>query len=1196
MTAPELDTQTNPPRSPRTSVTKKIIKGFAIVGALVLILVLCVALLLTYWFPSELVRGELEVRLSDMLDGTVRIQELSFNLLTGLSLQHVEFIQQGPQPMLELDRLVLDYSLFGLLQQKLKINEVRIEGADLFLNVAELQAGADSSDVEPTPPPSEPTALPPIPLTLDLEALVISRTNIEVEVSPELDLMVRDLNLEVSGGVAHDVVQVKGALSVAQIGVDLEEEQLRFPLGLNFDMKADLPAQHLVVNHVTLTSEPTLGLTISGQVEQFLAAPSVDLSLSKTRFDIQRTLTLVNDFVPPEYRAVNVSGILSPTVSIKGAQGEKGFTGSAAASIVLQRFQANLAQFATSLRPTDVQVEVTDIAIKDNVPESASVGVHVQSEKALYEQYEVEDLNFQLSGDYFALGPVSAKMSVSGTATMPPQEPLAAMTLPFALQLDARGNYRTQDATIKHLVMKLGELLNVEIEGTVNPHAGPPRTMSVDLKTRLEPHIQNILPLVPQHLLEDLFIEKLAAQDFVIVDAQARLDREYRPIDVDLTARVNMGKMSIRQESLSAGGTLDTMNISLATEYNALKEDIRGSFTGRVNLADLDYQGQAAVGAVDLAVETSFSGTLSSAFDLSGMRSTQSVNLSAKGLRYASPALGLDLEELTMSAKLHEAIDDQHFTVDELRVTSEPLMDVQLAMDFQQATQDFDVSVDIPYLNVGELQRKVSGDATQSLNDVNPGGDLSLSLQASGRVPEEKEIQALDIPVALNTKLSLNNVHGGLADYQVKGAEGTVSFSFLPGEHPIVSVETDLSFAEVLLAPGLPLERLLGTFVQLNIMTKNFNEMNLNTFHVGMNGADVSVEGAIGGLREIIENKRDVMSVLPDMFAQLKTNVRVSLDEFQQVLEPKGLMGKGQAQVGLSFLKKERGLLALKLILGSRGIQLIQDGTQVKNVEGEIIIRKRLDWMDTRRARKSAQMFRPSDVLSQLRSVKGKEKSLSIDLLDIGFLSVSNFSANVLFDQDAFKIQNLAMNLLDGGLGGNIIVTGGKAFGVAGHFEAAHLDLNQLLDDKLKISGDSLVDATIGLSVFFEETTGALDLSRTDMTLFITHIGREAVDRLLVFLDPEGSNPTLVSARSQITLANPSEVSIELARGMLSLEILFSEGLIPPFRLNRIPIGKVKQFKTVTEGIPDWENIRALMAVIGARTYRLDEEGALVLQ
>ena len=1170
-------------------------KWLAVLGTLVLVLLLCVALLLTYWFPSELVRGELEVRLSDMLDGTVRIQSLSFNLLSGLSLHHVEF-QQGPQPMLELDRLVLDYSLFGLLQQKLQINEVRIEGADLFLNVAELQAGEDSSDVEPIPPPSGPSALPPIPLTLDLEALVISRTNIEVLVSPELALMVRDLNLDVSGGVAHDVVQLKGDIAVAQISVDLEEEQLRFPLGLGFDVNADLPAQYLTLHNVTLTSKPTLELTVSGQVEKFLDAPSVDLLLRDARFDLQRTLDLVKDFVPLEYRDFKVAGIVSPTVSVKGAQGEKGFTGSATTSLVLRGLETDLAQFATKLSPTTVKLDLTDIVINDNVPEAASVAIQVQSENASYEKYEVEDLDFQLSGDYFALGPVSAKMQVSGTANVPPQDPLAAMTLPFVLQLDALGNYRTQEATIKQLVMELDDLLNIHIEGAVNPNAGSPHTMSVDLKTRLEPHLENILSLVPQHLLKELFIEKLAAQDFMTVDAQGRLDEEYRPIDVDLSARVNMGNMTFREEAFSAGGTLDTMNFSLATEYNARREDIRGSITGTVNLADLEYQGQAAVGKVDLVLDTSFSGALSSAFDLSGLLSEQSVNLSVKGLRYATPELGVDLEELTLSAKLHEAIDEQHFTVDALRVTSESLMDVQLAADFQQVSQDFEVSVDIPYLNVGELQSKLSGEVTQSLNELNPGGDLSLSLQASGRVPVEKDIQALDIPVAVTTKLSLNNVHGGLADYQVNGAEGTVSFSFTPGDRPIGQVETDLTLAEVLLGPSLPLERLSGTFAKLNVMTKNFNEVDLNTFHVGMKGADVSVKGTIGGLREIIENKRDVMSVLPDLFAQLKTNVRVSLDEFQQVLKLQELIGTGQAQVGLSFLKKERGPLALKLNLGSRGIQLSQDGTHIENVDGQINIRKRLDWLENAGAKSQTRKFRPSDVLSQLRSVQGKEKGLAIARLDLGFISVSNFSANIRFDQDAFKIQNFAMNLLDGGLGGDIILTGGKAFGMAGRFEAAHLDLNQLLDDAQKISGDSLVDATIGLSVFFEEETGALDLSRTAIQLFITHIGREAVDRLLVFLDPEGSNPTLVSARSQIKLANPSNVSIEVARGMLSLEILFSEGLLSPFRLNRIPIGKMKQLKAVTQGIPDWENVRDLMAVIGAKTYSLDEKGTLVLR
>ena len=174
-------------------------KWLSILVGFVFVLLLCVALLLTYWFPSEWLRDELEVRLSDMLDGTVRIQALSFNLLNGLNLEQVKF-EQGAQPMLELDRLVLDYSLFGLLQKKLTINEVRIDGANLSFNLAELRQASTEPQPEPPPPSTETGALPPIPLTLDLEALVISRTNIEVEVSPDLTARLRDLNLEVSGG------------------------------------------------------------------------------------------------------------------------------------------------------------------------------------------------------------------------------------------------------------------------------------------------------------------------------------------------------------------------------------------------------------------------------------------------------------------------------------------------------------------------------------------------------------------------------------------------------------------------------------------------------------------------------------------------------------------------------------------------------------------------------------------------------------------------------------------------------------------------------------------------------------------------------------------------------------------------------------------------------------------------------------
>ena len=209
---------------------------------------------------------------------------------------------------------------------------------------------------------------------------------------------------------------------------------------------------------------------------------------------------------------------------------------------------------------------------------------------------------------------------------------------------------------------------------------------------------------------------------------------------------------------------------------------------------------------------------------------------------------------------------------------------------------------------------------------------------------------------------------------------------------------------------------------------------------------------------------------------------------------------------------------------------------------------------------------------------------------------MSNFATHILFDRNKFKIQNLAMNLLGGGLGGNVIFTTGKAFGVSTQLEAAQLDLNQLLEKEKRIAGDSLVDATIGMGVFFEEETGALDLSRTELNVYITHIGQEALDRVLVFLDPEGSNPTLVNARSQVKLASPSRVTIQMARGIVNLEILFDQGLIPPVIIPRIPAGKVKMLRNVTQGIPNWETMTQALALVGAETYGIDPEGNILIQ
>jgi len=163
-------------------------------------------------------------------------------------------------------------------------------------------------------------------------------------------------------------------------------------------------------------------------------------------------------------------------------------------------------------------------------------------------------------------------------------------------------------------------------------------------------------------------------------------------------------------------------------------------------------------------------------------------------------------------------------------------------------------------------------------------------------------------------------------------------------------------------------------------------------------------------------------------------------------------------------------------------------------------------------------------------------------------------------------------------------------------FEMANLDINQLLKKNNQISGDSEIAATLALDAMFQDETGAIDLSRLACRVDITHIGKEALDRLLVFLDPKGSNPTLSNARAQLKLANPSLVNIEIARGQLNLLIEFQGSLIPTFELHRVPIAKMKYIEKLTAAIPNWKTLIPLLDMIGAETYRFSPEGELIMQ
>jgi hypothetical protein len=359
---------------------------------------------------------------------------------------------------------------------------------------------------------------------------------------------------------------------------------------------------------------------------------------------------------------------------------------------------------------------------------------------------------------------------------------------------------------------------------------------------------------------------------------------------------------------------------------------------------------------------------------------------------------------------------------------------------------------------------------------------------------------------------------------------------------------------------------------------------------------DLSLKGAVVGLRELLSSTSPRGTQLAKLFAQLQTRLALDVETFQEALQPLGLKGTGKALVALSMLKKEQGTLDASVEIGAETLSLTRDGTELRNMNGGMQFRKSLAWKPDGLMSPPKKQFQPSDRIAQLKSFSRKGQTITIDRLQLGPLTVRNFSTNLAFEQHALKMQNLAMNLLGGGIGGNVIISAERPLRISAGLEVANLDANQLIKTESKIIGDSNIAATIGLTTILQDATGAVDLSRLECSLHITHIGKEALDRLLVFLDPEGSNPTFSNARAQLKLANPSRVTVEVARGQLNLTIHFQGSLIPTFRLDRVPIAKMKSIEKLTAAIPNWETLVPLLDMIGADAYSFSPEGELVLK
>ena len=1188
---PDTPQQDTPP-SPKPPRSRKIWKGFVWLGVSILGILLCAGLLLTYWFPSDMVRQELEVRLSELLQGTVRIHSLSFNLLTGLQVSQLEFIKPS-QPPLTLEHLTLDYSLWGLLKGTFTINEISIDHADVSLNLPELTKAAP----EPTPPlPSEPAALPTLPVSIDLETFKIIDSDIQVVVSPDLTVNLTHLNLQSSGAVSSDDAHLNGILQVEQLALTLQDKHMQLPLVVKFDTAVHLPTQHLDLKQLTIESDPAIRLTLSGTINEFLTQKTVNLSLTDTSLDLEMIMALVKDFVPPEFATTSIGGNLAPSLTLTGSLPDSGFQGTIQAGLDGKDVEIHLPDLALTVGPTDLALTIKDLQIKESLPLMGNISAKLSTHDLAFQAYGIHNLNLMLESAYQAIGPFSGNLQISGNTALPGELLGTPFNLPFAVALDTSGNHHTRQVKVKNLNIDLSPYGTLQMKADVQPQPSPKEGMDATLEVRLSPKINALLSLLPKDRLQGLVLQKGNEPDTLVLRATGALHPDFRPEWAKATAALKLSSLRAKSDSLGAEGTMHQLTFLVSSGY----QEHHGAFQGTVGfsstLSNLRAVDGVRIGNSHVILKSSFAGNLSPAFQPTSLRSEDQFQLTLGNLTYQDPSLTATLPSLRLSSKTKEDVFKKDYVLENLRLTSEQIVDMGMKGRFMQANQQFDVDLQIPLLHVGNLLPHLSGSLMKGVEEINPKGRVSLALRAAGKIPQAADLKQLTLPLGVNGKLTLRDLEGAVAGYQVQGGNGTMTMAYSPKATPQTQLTTDLTLHRIHLPDTLPIRELADTSLHVSIVSPDLNEVQIDPIHVTSKGVDLSLKGTVVGLRELLSSTSPRGTQLAKVFAQLHTRLALDVETFQEALQPLGVKGNGKALVTLSLLKKEHGSLDASVEIGTETLSLTHDGTELQDMNGGIQFRKSLAWKPEGLKAPPKMPFQPSDRIAQLKSFSRKGQTLTIERLQLGPFTVQNFSTNLAFEQQSLKMQNLAMNLLGGGIGGNVIIAAEHPLRISAGLEVANLDANQLIKTESKIMGDSNIAATIGLTAILQDATGAVDLSRLECNLHITHIGKEALDRFLVFLDPEGSKPTISNVRAQLKIANPSRVTVEVARGQLNLTIHFQGSLIPTFRLERIPIAKMKNIEKLTAAIPNWNDLAKVLELIGAETYSFTPEGEVVLQ
>lgn len=1184
----------------------KPLKILAVVCVALLIILAGTVAAIRFFFPADQIRKQLERTLSEHLQGTVRIAVLEWDLLHGIRLSHVEIERDGSR-LAQFDRLSLRYRLLPLLHGTVAVDELALIQADIFVDLALFPA---PSQAEPPPRRDEPVVLPTLPLSVNIESIRIEHSHVTVVGHDDLRLTLRDVTLTSRLRAGPKTADLSGTLDIADIEAFVSQHRWRLPLHLAFTLSVDFPMERLVLERVEIRCDPVIGLAATGRVDHLVSTPTVTFSVQESQLDLEGLVSLAQPFLPPSLAGARLAGTISPSLTIAGSQTDRGFDGAIRLDIKGRDIRGSAPSFGLSLESTSFQVRTGEIPVHANRPGPIHADLSVNMTGITAGAASVRDLAFGLQADRSEAGRLATRVTMKGlvSAALEPAGP--RLSEPLTLDVETSGDETALSFSLTKVKATVGDLVSLVANGTVGPlgEAGKPaeeqRPFSLHATVRSD--ASKLFRTLPPSLRQGFGLTAHGTPQTASLNVTGSLDADWRPRRADANLSLDAADLHA-VHAVSAEqrleGTLDRLTLALRTAYHAKSESLKGTVDGLIRLSHLRQGTTAAVGTVSVTLNGDINGRVGSDFAIRRLTASNRLTSEIRDVRYETPAMTGTFNHLTASAKAHGDLLDGPYVLNEARLTVGQLLDGRASGTFNPRTQRFAFDIAVPSLIVAEIQHHMTGPAVESLIAVKPSGQLSMRISGSGTIPTPDDVAQLTIPVQASAQVALQHVGGSFQGHGITGATGTISLSVEPPEQQstkrqMITTSWKLKTDRLDLGGDAPVKHLENMALALDGSIESFDQLTLERFVLSADGLDASIDTELSGIKRLLNRKEGApwLEGLGPLFVKANLHANLDLDRFADAVRSFGVAGSGRAGLTLVLNKKERGPLDVRVTVLPHRLSIAQREQRVEDLDGAIELRKVLQWMSPSDKRAREAEFRPTGLLPDLHLAAPARRDIRIRLVKAGPIEVRNLSGHLFLDQNRLVVHNLAMNLLGGGLGGEVTVTGGKAFRVDLRMEAAGLDTNHLLPAGEQIPGDSLIDATVTGTLAFDDQQGRLDFGKSVLDLSLTRIGRHTLDRLLRFLDPTGGNPSIVGARSAVKLANPASVRITMSKGLVAIRIQFQEGLLSRFEMDRIPVGQMKQIRDLTATIPQWNDLRRLMALLGAERYGVDQASGFVLE